>query len=212
METIRRKRNGDGGFRNYEGQTKTLSRRENNYQLLYSLIGRSRSFGGRDGSRSGKSNEHRPELPRRVSRLPKLPFRGSGVLLLRKVISRFVVVSWFRGSGEIKKEKERKGRKDPKETKFSFIAEIRIVGRTSLSDRNWWKDYFKIIIRFPIERPCSKVSPWLDGEIMPIMRSSRSTRVENERRKRKVLPVATIFRSLSLSRCSTRPTFPLTNL
>lgn len=33
---------------------------------------------------------------------------------------------------------------------------------------------------------------------MPIMRSSRSTRVENERRKRKV-PVATIFRSLSLS-------------
>lgn len=33
------------GFRNYEGQTKTLSRRENNYQLLYSLIGRSRSFG-----------------------------------------------------------------------------------------------------------------------------------------------------------------------
>lgn len=118
---------------------------------------------------------------------------------MRKVISRFVVVSWFRGSGEIKKEKERKGRKDPKETKFSFIAEIRIVGRTSLSDRNWWKDYFKIIIRFPIERPCSKVSPWLDGEIMPIMRSSRSTRVENERRKRKVLPVATIFRSLSLS-------------
>lgn len=46
METIRRKRNGDGGFRNYEGQTKTLLRRENNYQLLYSLIGRSRSFGG----------------------------------------------------------------------------------------------------------------------------------------------------------------------
>lgn len=84
---------------------------------------------GRDGSRSGKSNEHRPELGENLE-APQTPVRGSGVLLLRKVISRFVVVSGFRSSGEIRKkrgEKEKKGRKDPKETKFPFTAEIRVV-------------------------------------------------------------------------------------
>ena len=44
------------GFRNYEGQTKTLSRRENNYQLLYSLIGRSRSF-GKEREEGSQGNE-----------------------------------------------------------------------------------------------------------------------------------------------------------
>lgn len=84
---------------------------------------------GKDGSRSGKSNEHRPELGENLE-APQTPVRGSGVLLLRKVISRFVVVSGFRSSGEIRKkrgEKEKKGRKDPKETKFPFTAEIRVV-------------------------------------------------------------------------------------
>ena len=60
---------------------------------------------GRDGSRSGKSNEHRPELGENLE-APQTPVRGSGVLLLRKVISRFVVVSGVRSSGEIKKKKK----------------------------------------------------------------------------------------------------------
>lgn len=84
---------------------------------------------GRDGSRSGKSNEHRPELGENLE-APQTPVRGSGVLLLRKVISRFVVVSGFRSSGEIKKKKkgERKEREEGSQgNEVPFTAEIRVV-------------------------------------------------------------------------------------
>lgn len=97
-------------FWNYEGRTKTLSRRENNYQLLYSFIGRSRSFGGK--RRSGKSNEHRPELGTRDS--PNSRPRKRRFIIAK---SYFKVRRTFRVSRVVGRDKNKKERKEKKKNR-----------------------------------------------------------------------------------------------
>lgn len=111
-------------FWNYEGRTKTLSRRENNYQLLYSFIGRSRSFGGK--RRSGKSNEHRPELGTRDS--PNSRPRKRRFIIAK---SYFKVRRTFRVSRVVGRDKNKKERKEKKIEEGSQGNEVSLYGRDS---------------------------------------------------------------------------------